>query len=60
MGDHERGKLDDSGFHYDGCAGGPCGWRCGGNAALVHITGGNGVIGRDQRHQLPPPRAAGG
>lgn len=25
MGDHERGKLDDSGFHYDGCAGGPCG-----------------------------------
>lgn len=24
MGDHERGKLDDSGFHYDGCAGGPC------------------------------------
>ena len=23
MGDHERGKLDDSGFHYDGCAGGP-------------------------------------
>ena len=34
MGDHERGKLDDSGFHYDGCAGGPCGWGGGSGGSL--------------------------
>ena len=21
-----KGGLDNSGFHYDDCAGGPCGW----------------------------------
>ena len=38
MGDHERGKLDDSGFHYDGCAGGPCGCD-GGVIGLAELTG---------------------
>ena len=37
MGDHERGKLDDSGFHYDGCAGGPCG--CDGEVAVEMVCG---------------------
>ena len=38
MGDHERGKLDDSGFHYDGCAGGLI-VVFGGVIGLAELTG---------------------
>ena len=43
MGDHERGKLDDSGFHYDGCAGGPCGCDGGSGGSPRRGGGGDGL-----------------
>ena len=42
MGDHERGKLDDSGFHY-GCAGGPCGCDGGSGGSPRRGGGGDGL-----------------
>mgnify|MGYP000588621176 CR=1 FL=1 len=43
MGDHERGKLDDSGSHYDGCAGGPCGCDGGSGGSPRRGGGGDGL-----------------
>ena len=43
IGDHERGKLDDSGFHYDGCAGGPCGCDGGSGGSPRRGDGGDGL-----------------
>lgn len=43
IGDHERGKLDDSGSHYDGCAGGPCGCDGGSGGSPRRGGGGDGL-----------------
>ena len=43
MGDHERGKLDDSGSHYDGCADGPCGCDGGSGGSPRRGGGGDGL-----------------
>ena len=58
MGDHERGKLDDSGFHYDGCAGGPCGCDGGSGGDGLWIIVGlivvfGGVIGLAELTGIP-------
>lgn len=43
LGDHERGKLDDSGSHYDGCAGGHCGCDGGSGGSPRRGGGGDGL-----------------
>lgn len=53
MGDHERGKLDDSGFHYDGCAGGPCGCDGGSGIIVGLIVVFGGVIGLAELTGIP-------
>ena len=43
IGDHDRGKPDDSGVHYADCAGGPCGCDGGSGGSPRRGGGGDGL-----------------